>query len=65
MKGPSIPEELFKWPDKFIFWYINCFHLLFFDMGNNAAAHPSTFKDFPMQKYINQGVRQQEIIKIK
>lgn len=32
-------------------------------MGNGnsqySAAHPSNFKDFPMQKYLNQGVRQQ------
>ena len=35
-------------------------------MGNNgSAAHPSTMKNFQMQKYINQGMSQQEVIKIK
>ena len=35
-------------------------------MGNdNSAAHPDTLKNFNMQKYMNQGLRQQEIIKIK
>ncbi len=31
-------------------------------MGNgnsNSAATPSSFKDFPMQKYVNQGAPQQ------
>lgn len=34
-------------------------------MGNSTQTQTSSFKDFPMQKYVNQGVRQQEIVKIK
>lgn len=33
--------------------------------SNQSAAHPSTYRDFPMQKYLNQGVKQQQIIQIK
>ena len=35
-------------------------------MGNNpSAANSPNMKNFPMQKYINQGMSQQEVIKIK
>ena len=35
-------------------------------MGNESAtSNPESLKDFPMQKYLNQGLRQAEIIKIK
>lgn len=35
-------------------------------MGNeHQASRPVDLKNFPMQKYLNQGLKQQEIIKIK
>jgi len=36
-------------------------------MGNNSSQQSSSvdLRNFPMQKYINQGLKQQEIIKIK
>lgn len=53
----------------------NCFKFFIFvyiilkrnsNMGNNpSAANSPNMKNFPMQKYINQGMSQQEVIKIK
>lgn len=36
-------------------------------MGNseNSTANAESMKNFPMQKYLNQGLNQQQIIKIK
>ena len=35
-------------------------------MGNDSSqANPESLKNFQMQKYLNQGMRQQEIVKIK
>jgi|688.fasta_scaffold607065_2 hypothetical protein len=32
---------------------------------NSQAATASSLKDFPMQRYLNQGLTQQQILKIK
>lgn len=35
-------------------------------MGNNStAANPASLRNFQMQKYVNQGLSQQQVIKIK
>ncbi len=38
-------------------------------MGNgnsdSATPHPSSYRGFPMQKYVSQGAKPQEVLKIK
>ena len=35
-------------------------------MGNNSTStNPSALRNFPIQKYVNQGMSQQQVIKIK
>ncbi len=34
-------------------------------MGNNETTGQRTFKDFNMQKYMNQGLNQQQILQLR
>lgn len=47
-------------------YYVLMFCLYYFVMGNSSGnASKAKYKDFQMQKYMNQGLNQNQIIQIK